>query len=315
LYSALVVCEPSSAKNVFGSTAPTPDPPKPPGPSTISSQVHYTRSYTGSGAKMASSSAAWSPPVCWYEPTYTAKQMYKYLHDNYEAEQNAQEALGQDDEPGINYHTGEKGSWWKLTFPGDVGSSDCTAPHSWLWVTPTTPSTAKVPIIDPKTLAGLAYNDTTLPAPPITLRPAAQNQLVNLDTELAFSLPLNRVWTTAELNNPALGVDVAATTVAVPTQLRVDAGTDYADPRTCTYDLTAHDGTYGVSTKDDPCNVTYNKASPAGGYQLSASIVWKVTWTASADPDGPPQAEPALPDGESQTRIAVTVRENEAVNR
>lgn len=319
VYSLLVICPPGHASGSSWNQPPSktenPPPGKTPDPSTISTQVQYKFGYHGSGTRMTSSRVTWSPPACWYEPTYTPDQMEKYLHDNYMAEHIAQEVLGQDGQPGINYHTGEKGSWWKLTIPDEGRADQCQAEHSWLWVTPTTPSTPKQPVIDPKTLAGLAYNQTTLPAPPVELRPDAANQLVNLDTELTFGSALKRVWTTAELDNPALGVDVAATTVAVPVRLRVDAGTDEADPRTCTYDLTAKGGTYGVDTRHDACNVTYRKASPAGGYPLTASIVWKVTWTPSSNPDGPPEAVPPLPNGESTTSVPVTVRENEAVNR
>jgi len=110
-------------------------------------------------------------------------------------------------------------------------------------------------------------------------------------------------------------VHIAATTVAVPTQLRVDAGTGYAEPRTCTYDLTGARRLVHVDTRHDACNVTYRKASPAGGYPLTASIVWKVTWTPSADPDGRRAPTPAMPDGESTATSQVTVRENEAINR
>jgi hypothetical protein len=319
LYSLLVVCGPSGASGSSWTAPPSTEPPKnsAPPPDVIGSQVHYARSYQGGGTTMHSSDVAWSPPPCWYEPAYSPDQMEAYLHANYQAEHIAQEVIGQDQDAGINYHTGEKGAWWKLMISDDLAlAQGCHAEHSWLWVKPDTPATPDLPVIDPATLAGLAYNHTTLPGPPVTLRPAPENQLVNVDTQVTFDQPLARVWVTARIDNAVAGVHIAATTVATPTRLRVDAGTGYAEPRTCTYDLTPKGGAYTVDTRNDSCNVTYRKASAAGGsYPLTASIVWKVTWTPSADPNGPPAAAPTLPDGESTTTSQVTVRENQAVNR
>lgn len=316
-YSVLALCPPSSAGGPWDNADPTPpSQPANPAPDTLTSHVKFDYSYHGSGTKMSSSNSSWSPPACWYEPEYSADEMEKYLHDNYVAEHIAQEVLGQDqDAGGINYHTGEDGSWWMLKVPDLNTAGQCNAQHSWLWVKPNTPATPELPVIDPATLAADAYNHTTLPGPPVTLRPVPENQLVNVDTQVTFEQPLARVWVTARLDNAAAGVHIAATTVAVPTQLRVDSGTGYAEPRTCTYDLTPHGDAYTVDTRNDTCNVTYRKASPAGGYPLTASIVWKVTWTPSADPDGPPSAAPTLPDGESTVTSQVTVRENQTVNR
>lgn len=299
-----------------GGPPPTHTPSQPPShtpPNVIPSQVRYTKSYKGSGARMTTTDSAWSPPACWYEPEFKPAEFEDYINSHWvsgSAFTDMATEYGAD-----NYHKGEKGAWYQLVNSGAGNADSCIPLAPWRWFPPSRPSTTSDPVIDPKTLAGLAYNQTTLPVPPVELRPDSANQLVNLDTELTFGSALKRVWTTAELDNPALGVDVAATTVAVPVQLRVDAGTDEADPRTCTYDLTPKGGTYGVDTRHDACNVTYRKASPAGGYPLTASIVWKVTWTPSSNPDGPPEAVPPLPNGESTTSVPVTVRENEAVNR
>ncbi|MBY8879313.1 hypothetical protein [Actinacidiphila acidipaludis] len=147
------------------------------------------------------------------------------------------------------------------------------------------------------------------------LRPPPENQLVNLATEIAFRLRLKRVTVTAGLDDAALGVHVAATTVAEPYALRVDAGTPEADPGTCTYPLAEEGGTFRLDTHGGPCNITYRRASPPGGYTLTASIVWKVHWTPSVNPDGPAAADPALPDGASSASTPVTVRESEALVR
>ncbi|RZB17839.1 hypothetical protein StrepF001_18705 [Streptomyces sp. F001] len=122
----------------------------------------------------------------------------------------------------------------------------------------------------------------------------------------------DRMWTTASINYK--GVQMAATTVAAPVALKVEAGTADADPQTCTYDLVKGKGGYTVDSKDAGCNVTYRRSSGTGTYPFKASITWKVTWTDSADPDGAPQ-QPALPDGLSTYEQDVTVKEIQAVNR
>jgi hypothetical protein len=313
LESCLLALAWPSMAGPWGDTKPH-DPGKPPPSAMITSEVKYKRSYNGPGPKMGPAPGAqWSPPPCWYEPKYTPKQFEDYLNNHYVSDNNAfagmAEHYGAD-----NYHEGDKGAWWELKVPDLSRAGECAALDDWAWIPPGKPPAGK-PAIDPKTLAGLAYADTVLPAPPVTLKPLPENQLVNLGTELAFTLPLPRVTVTASLDNPALGVHVAATTVAEPYELRVDAGTPDADPATCTYRLTEQGGTYRLDTHGAPCNVTYRRASPHGGYTLTASIVWKVHWTPSANPDGPPAADPPLPDGESSAPTTVTVRENEAIVR
>ncbi|MEK8170803.1 hypothetical protein NKH77_18255 [Streptomyces sp. M19] len=181
----------------------------------------------------------------------------------------------------------------------------------YLWIGPADPS-ARDPVIDPEILAGLAYNRTKLPAPPVRLSPAADKQVVNLETYVSFAQGLDRVWVTASLNYP--GIDIAATTVATPTALHIDAGTSSAQPSSCTYDLVRKDGGYGVDSEGADCNITYRRSSGDSAYGLKASITWKVIWTASADPDGPAQ-QPALPDGETTVEQDVSVREVQSVNR
>lgn len=304
---------PALADNIFPAPVTPPAKTDTP-PDTIASQVHYRFSYHGAGAKMtAAGTSQWSPPACWYEPEYTAEEFAHYVDSHYVSDANAfadmAERYGKDD-----FNKGEAGVWWELKVPELSRAGECAALDDWAWIRPGKPP-ANVPAIDPETLAGLAYEQTVLPAPPVTLRPLPQNQMVNVDTQVAFTLPLDRVTVTASLDDAALGVHVAATTVAEPYALRVDAGTADAQPRTCTYRLTAQeDGNYGVNTARAGCNVTYRRPSHADGYTLTASLVWRVHWTPSAGPDGPPAAAPALPDGESAAPTTVTVRQTEAVN-
>ncbi|MBC9726109.1 hypothetical protein [Streptomyces sp. TRM68367] len=96
--------------------------------------------------------------------------------------------------------------------------------------------------------------------------------------------------------------------------LRVDAGTADADPQSCTYDLVKGKDGYLVDGEDAGCKATYRRSSGSGTYPFKASITWKVTWTDSADPEGPPQ-QPGLPDGLSTFEQDVAVKEIQSVNR
>jgi enoyl reductase len=307
----VVLCGSPSYAGYGENQTPTPGPAKSSSPGTIHSRVSYRTNYHGPGAQMtAPASSNWSPPSCWYEPEFTPEQFADYVNGNYRSAQSAFAQMAEEYGKG-DFHKGDKGAWYQLTFSNDAIASSCAALDPWKWITPGQPATAETPTVDPKTLAGLAFNETILPKPNITLKPNGRNQLVNLDTEVTFAKALPRVWVTASLDNAAVGIHVAATTVAVPVKLTIDAGTPDADPRTCTYDLTRSGGTYSADTENSDCNVTYRRA---GDYHLTASVVWKVTWTASANPDGP-TSQPALPDGESTAPYATTVQEDEAVNR
>jgi enoyl reductase len=255
----------------------------------------------------------WAPPPCWYEPEFTPAQFADYINGHYTSEHAAWATMAAQYGSG-GYHKGEKGAWYELVVPDLSEADECAALDPWKWIPPGSPATADAPTVDPETLAGLAFDRTILPEPRVALRPAAQNQLVNLDTEVTFERALRKVWVTARLDNADFGMHVAATTTAVPVRLAVDAGTEYADPRTCTYDLAESGGTYRVDPKSTACKVTYRKASPSGGYLMRASVVWQVTWTPSADPNGP-VTDPALPNGRSSTPLRITVRENQTLNR
>ncbi|MFG3260308.1 hypothetical protein [Streptomyces sp. NPDC048172] len=138
------------------------------------------------------------------------------------------------------------------------------------------------------------------------------HQVVNLPTHARFSKDLDRVWVTAGID--AAGLDLAATTVAEPAALRLEAGTADAKPATCTYDLKKAGGSYAVDTEKADCNLTYRRATPKGEPRtLKAYLTWNVHWNEGHNPDGAPQHP--MPDGESVTELPVTVKEIQAINR
>ncbi|MEU8352103.1 hypothetical protein [Streptomyces sp. NPDC048845] len=135
---------------------------------------------------------------------------------------------------------------------------------------------------------------------------------MNLGTYAKFDAPLDQVWVTASIDY--MGYSVAATTVATPESLTVNAGTEYAEPSSCTYDLAKSGDGYKVDSKGSDCNITYRRSSRNDSYELTAELTWRVHWTASADPGGPLQ-QPALPDGTSSTTEDVVVKEVQSINR
>ena len=271
-----------------------------------------TPASSGSTTSATSSDVNWKPPVCWYEPMYTPEEYEKFIKSAYAgAGKPAADYAKKRDEQ--KYHKGDDGLWWQVQFRDDTYTEACpVTTENWeIWVPPADPQPDPNKVT-PEILSELAFNSTKLPTPPVELQPRADRLLVNLGTRVAFKGDLDRVWTTASLDYK--GVQLAATTVATPVALKVDAGTADADPQSCTYDLVKGKGGYTADSEGAGCNVTYLRASGDGTYPFKASITWKVTWTDSADPGGPPQ-EPGLPDGLSTFEQDVTVKEAQAVNR
>ncbi|MFJ9427152.1 hypothetical protein [Streptomyces sp. NPDC101249] len=281
----------------------------------VGAHVRITRSTLGSGAatsRATSSDVGWKPPVCWYEPMYTSREYEEFITSAYAGagEPAASYAKRRADE---DFHKDDKGLWWQVKFRDDDFSAECpVTTDNWeIWVPPVDPAPDPHKLT-PEILSELAYNATVLPTPPVVLKPGAGRLVVNLGTRVTLDGDFGRVWTTAALDHK--GVRMAATTVATPVALRVDAGTADADPRSCTYDLVERGGGYTVDSAGAGCEVTYRRSSGDAAYPFRASITWKVTWTDSADPDGPARA-PGLPDGLSTVEQDVTVREIQALNR
>ncbi|MGP3989465.1 hypothetical protein [Streptomyces sp. 3N207] len=213
-------------------------------------------------------------------------------------------------------HIGDKGEWYVMRYDTDTTGGtpkECLDQNGFVFIGPDDPAPPNAPVLDPEILAGLAYKKTTLPAPPLTLSPKPGNQVVNLDTHARFSKKLSRVWVTARIQEA--GLDLAATTVAEPDRLRLEAGARDADPASCTYDLgKGSDGGYAVNTKNADCNITYRRATAKGAPRtLKAYLIWRVSWAEGDSPDGTPRH--GMPQGESVEEVAVTVREIQSINR
>ncbi len=303
---------PASAGGGGNRNAPLPEE-KGDGPDTIGAGVHYKKVNVPEGGTPmapAAGGAAWEPPTCWYEPRFTPKQFDDYTNTarNYPASASAYltKKYGKDD-----FNKGEKGLWWELKISEDDDGS-CNEKEGYIFIGPDHPAPPDAPVIDPEILAGLAYRETKLPAPPVKLSPAPDHQVVNLKTYASFTKKLERVWVTASVDVPG-GEPLAATAVAEPSRLRLAADGGHADPASCSYDLTGHGGDYAVQTKGADCNITYRRASGKGTHPLRAYLTWKVHWNEGDGPDGDPQH--AMPDGESEYETAVTVKEVQSIVR
>lgn len=265
---------------------------------------------------VTSSDVNFAPPVCWYE-SMTPAEFEAEIDRRYNeaGKENAGTVYDyynqvQSDMNEIKYHQGDDGSWWVLAWDEDALNSGNHAPCAydtgWLWQPAGTP--APEGELTPEILSQAAYGRMKLPTRKVTLSPVAANQKVNLPTYVSFTAAIPEVSVTARL------ATVAATVVAVPYSLRVEAGTSYAAPASCDYTFTPSGGGYAVNSADAACNVTYQKATaPGSTYPLTAQITWHVTWTPTATPQ--PGVGEGMPDGTSQSQQAVTVQEIQTVNR
>ncbi|WP_434594723.1 hypothetical protein [Streptomyces sp. A5-4] len=298
-----------------GTGTPKPDKGAVSGDGTIGAHIKLSRSANNndSGTPVTTADRNWSPPVCWYEPEYTPEEYEEFIKDAYGGAQ-GDAAEYSEERKKEQFHKGDKGLWWKVAFRGGEYDEACPVDtDNWeIWVPPAVPD-PDPHAITPQMLSELAFNSTKLPVPPVELSPKPDRLVVNLPTRVKFEGgALDRVWTTASINHK--GVQMAATAVATPVALKVEAGTADADPQSCTYDLVKAEGGYRVDSEGAGCNVTYRRSSGGGSYPFKASLTWEVTWTDSADPDGPVQ-QPGLPGGLSTYEQDVTVKEIQAINR
>ncbi|MFF7158747.1 hypothetical protein [Streptomyces sp. NPDC008139] len=284
---------------------------------TYTAHVDYVHRGTGDGDNpqpVRSSNANFSPPVCWYT-AMTPEQMkaeimarfYKAGHDgsgttyNFYNDQN-------NEMDGYKYNEGKDGNWWVLTWDevqmNQPNHGFCPYDDGYFWRPPANPPAGQ---ITPKMLADAAYGQMKLPSKGVDLSPAPENQKVNLPTYVKFQRANAQVSVTAQLTEPN-GQVLAATVTAVPQSLTVQAGTQYARPGSCEYDL---GGAAALNSAGAGCNVTYLKAS-AGTYPFTADMTWRVWWTptANSQPNGT-----AMDAGFSEFQQDVTVQEIQAVNR
>ncbi|WP_369216092.1 hypothetical protein [Streptomyces flavofungini] len=284
--------------------------------------ISYDESKNGSGPKsgVIAPTGDYSPPPCWYGPTYTPAQFKKereavWAVDStgyqWDAEQRKRYVEG---EPYKNFNLDKagKGYWW-------TGFPNKTYPPGWdkcdketFWVDENEPPPADLPTIDAEILAKLAYARIRVPGTKVSLAPEAETK-VNLPTWAWLDgAEFKPVSVTARVDV----LDIEATTVAEPVSLKIDPGTPDAETYPAGGVCEIVDGKIGQpyakgrSKEEPPCGVRYLRSSGDGSYPLKATVTWKIHWTGTGV-----NGEQALPDGEFGAEQDVVVQEIQAVNR
>ncbi|MEW2387750.1 hypothetical protein AB0933_05235 [Streptomyces venezuelae] len=285
--------------------------------------ISYDRSKNGSGPKSGAiaPTGAYSPPPCWYGPTYTPAQFKKEREavwavdstgHEWDLEQQERYVKGK---PYKNFNLDKagKGYWW-TAFPNK------TYPPGWdkckketFWVDQGDPPPADAPeAIDAEILAKLAYAEIRVPGTKVSLAPEGATK-VNLPTWAWLdAAEFKPVSVTARVDV----LDIEATTTATPVSLKIDPGTADAEtyPENGVCDLVGDKiGTpyaKGKSKETPPCGVKYLRSSGDGSYPLKATVTWKIHWTGTGVTE-----EKELPEGEFGAEQDVVVEEIQSINR
>ncbi|MCF3125590.1 hypothetical protein IPZ68_38735 [Streptomyces arenae] len=265
----------------------------------------------------------WSPPPCWYEPYWRARDFKKFM----EAQWLMHSAAGGDDvaltadkerlsggHPYKDFNVAKNadGMWWTAidnpTIDGDATASDCTRRPFWV-------DKGEVPdvpgAIGPEMLAGLAYQRTEVPGTEVSMAPDNGTK-VNLPTWVWLDrAAFKPVSATASLPEAGLW----ATATAKPVSLRIDPGTGEAATYPASGECAIEGGSIGEpyargrAGETPPCGVSYLRSSGGAPYQLGATLTWRMSWRGSGGTSGD------LPDGAFGAARDVVVQEIQAVNR
>jgi enoyl reductase len=296
----------------------------------IFSEVEYSNSIGSTEPPGAVESVTdWEPPPCWYEPRseeetreYVERLLYTYAHippediGDLRTETSAHYIGG---EPYENYNldrADEGDFYFGVVNPSMRDHPDAFACSGMAEWAETPEALEQGPGVTAEVLAEAAYEWLPLPETEISLNPDADvPQTVNLPTWIwQDTADIGEVSATARLDE--LGIE--ATTVATPSALTLEAGTDDATLHPGDGECTINaDGTIGEPYTDDraeeepPCGITYLRSTPDGEeYELTATITWSVSWTGTGNPE--PQE---LPDAVLETTQEVTVQEVQTIVR
>ncbi len=277
------------------------------------------RNGSGPSAGPIAAVGDWSPPPCWYEPTYTPRQ-FKAENEAIWAEPSvgdewvtSQKKKYDGGKPPMNFNIGRAGYWWtgvpNPAMLADPASLACTD-HGPFWV-PKGKSPQVDDAVSPLVLAELAYQRIRVPDTAVSLSPR-RVQTVNLDTWAWLDkATFKPVSVTARLGR----LGIRATTTATPVALHLDPGTADATVYPASGDCPISGGHIGTrytasdGNRTPPCGFTYLKATTGRGpYRLKATITWKVRWTGTGGGGD-------LPDGTFGTTVPLTVQEVQSVVR
>ncbi|MFD9071569.1 hypothetical protein [Streptomyces lasiicapitis] len=285
------------------------------------------RSGKGKTGTLTAGDSNWTPPACWYEPSFSPKEI--------EATVKALRSLsglpflgGIGDFAGDvldkrykdgeykNYNLDKQGKgmfWAAVKNPHRKDDPEANACNKQpFWVDEGAPP--KEPLaVSPRVLAEYAYDELAIPGTEVNLAPEGETK-VNLPTwSWLDKSKFKKLSATATLP----GTGLSATTTAEPQSLKIDPGTKDAEtyPAGGVCEI-GKDGSIGEpwakgkSKKTPPCGVKYLRSSGDGSYNLKATITWKITWTSTTD--GGPHS---LPTGEYGADQNVVVKEIQSINR
>lgn len=276
------------------------------------------------GGPITSASVDWEPPACWYEPYWEAKDFKTYMEAQwsiYQSVGGAPEGIQdvksryKDGHPYKDFNADKngKGMWWVAVknpeMKDEPAANACTRDPFWV----NSGENPDVPqAIDTKTLAGLAYQRTTVPATKISTAPKRKST-VNAPTWVWLD---KAAYTPVSATAVLSGTGLWATTTAKPVSLHIDPGTDDAATLPGSGECAINDNgsigepyAKGKARRTPPCGVTYLRSSGDGSYPLKATLTWQITWRGTGGTGGD------LPNGTFATTTAVPVQEIQAVNR
>ncbi|RMI42783.1 hypothetical protein [Streptomyces triticirhizae] len=289
-------------------------------------RITYTPAEPGPGSGPSVGATSWSPPACYYAPTYSPEEFQAYwdelsrefynsghLPEDKEAlRQSLEDSYGEDGEyPNFNVDRQGEGMFWQVVRNDNHPDADArwACESRTFWVDFGDPPPADVPeVVDVEMLAELAYERIRVPDTEIEMNPGGA-QTVNLATWVWLRRgEFEPVSVTASLDDYGL----SATTTATPVGLTIEPGTGDAVTHPgsgeCAIDAAAY--REGAEGHEPPCGVTYLRSTPEGGaYELTASVRWEIAWEGSDGSGG------TLPDGVFETTYDVTVDEVQTIVR
>jgi hypothetical protein len=184
---------------------------------------------------------------------------------------------------------------WVFPYCSGPGVIDPMAP---VWVTGAQAAAVTVGV-DPAAVGQQAVKHLALASPTIEMAPPAGSpQLVSVATWLWINPGAFQTLTAS-----ASAGTVTATATATPSKVVWDMGDGHQV--TCDGPGTPYSAADSTATTD--CSYTW---SQAGAYQVSATVYWSVTWTATGAPGGGNLGLQAGPAAD----VPVTVTESQAIN-
>ncbi|MEH0418841.1 hypothetical protein QA861_15540 [Streptomyces sp. B21-083] len=283
----------------------------------------FDRSKNGKGNSTGAltPTTSWTPPACWYAPTYTPEQLQKVKEPvwaaestgyEWDAEQRKTFLNADDHSKDFNKDKTGKGYWWgsyvNKSYP--PGWDACKRDYFWVDTGDAPPANVEN-VITPEILAGLAYNEIRVPGTEVALAPAGPTK-VNLPTWAWLD---GAAFKAVSVSASVPVLNMYATATAEPVSLRIEPGTAEAATYPASGVCAISNGSIGEpyaegkAKETPPCGVKYLRSSGDGTYPLQATVTWKTTWTGSGGAGGD------LPDGSFGATQDVVVQEIQAVNR